>query len=106
MQVIFFGVIKMPNNLHNHLISGATSYNAGHIHNYRSVTSSNPDTPNHVHYVTGVTTFNHGHVHYYRFYTSPPVETGNGHLHYYQSVTTYNNGHVHTLSGATSVYPK
>jgi len=90
--------------MHSHSYSGKTSYNNGHWHYYRGMTSSNPDVPGHIHYMAGFTSFDDGHVHGYRSATGPAIYIGGKHYHAYRGITEVARWHTHNYDGKTSYY--
>lgn len=92
----------MSQRMHTHYYMGETSYNDGHIHNYRGITSPSPNYPNHTHLLMGDTTVNDRHLHEYRISTNRQIETRDGHYHEYSGDTDYAQGHDHSMQGSTS----
>lgn len=88
---------------HRHPYSTETSFDNGHTHLMRGITSiASGGLDNHVHYYEGTTSFRDGHVHYYRGMTGPaiPLPEG-GHIHEFEGQTTFNDGHIHYYRGRT-----
>lgn len=94
----------MSQRMHNHNYIGETSYDDGHSHRYRGVTSPSLNYPGHTHLLLGNTTFNDRHLHQYRVPTDQQIETRNGHFHEYSGDTDYTQGHDHVMQGSTSVF--
>jgi hypothetical protein len=90
--------------MHSHKYANPTSYDDGHSHHYRGVTSLNPDVPGHIHYMSGYTTYEDGHVHRYVLATSPGIYMNGKHYHNYYGVTSFEDGHRHRVEGAVSMH--
>ncbi|MDD7793522.1 YmaF family protein [Clostridium sp. 'White wine YQ'] len=88
---------------HSHSISGETTINDGHIHNYGEVTSIEPSGVPHIHYIKGITTYHEDHAHEYETRTGPSITMPNGlHYHYYEAQVKFADGHHHFIRGYTS----
>jgi len=90
--------------MHSHSYAGKTSYNDGHWHNYKGMTSRAPDVPGHVHYMAGCTSYDDGHDHRYRSTTGPAIYVGGKHYHMYCGVTEVADRHVHCYGVAKTSY--
>lgn len=89
---------------HVHSISGVTSYDDGHVHEYMNYTEPAPTGVPHVHQYQTMTTMNDGHTHVIQGVTGPAIDVpGGGHIHYFEGYTTINGmrPHVHSYRGAT-----
>jgi hypothetical protein len=88
---------------HVHEYSTRTSFNDGHRHGIRGVTSaSSGGLDQHVHYYEGITSFDDGHIHRFSGFTGPAIPLpGGGHIHEFFGTTSFDDGHVHTYYGRT-----
>ncbi|PYI56898.1 YmaF family protein [Paenibacillus flagellatus] len=90
--------------VHVHSMSGVTSFDVGHSHDYSSWTAPAPSGVPHVHEYRTVTSFNAGHTHLIQGTTGPAVPLpGGGHYHLFEGYTTVNGStpHSHAYSGRT-----
>lgn len=93
-----------PRQVHIHALSGMTTINDGHAHQYVGWTAAAPTGMPHVHSYNTVTYVNQGHTHLIQGTTGPAVALPNGgHFHLFQGFTTINGSapHSHGYSGRT-----
>ncbi|MCX7709290.1 MAG: YmaF family protein [Clostridia bacterium] len=86
--------------MHTHRYVNTTSYDDGHRHGFKGVTSCSSEDPAHIHYMVGTTTYEDGHTHRYRLQTSPAIIVNGQHYHLYCGVTTVDDEHLHSMDGA------
>ncbi|MBW7452996.1 YmaF family protein [Paenibacillus sepulcri] len=92
------------NPVHVHSLSGITSINNGHSHQYASWTAPAPTGVPHVHGYNTVTSLNQGHTHHIQGTTGPAIALpGGGHYHLFEGFTTIDGSrpHSHAYSGRT-----
>ena len=90
--------------VHVHPMSGVTSVNDGHSHQYASWTAPAPTGVPHVHEYHMFTSMNAGHTHLIQGTTGPAIPIpGGGHYHSFEGFTTVNGSHPHShgYSGRT-----
>ncbi|REE94621.1 YmaF-like protein [Paenibacillus taihuensis] len=93
-----------PRQNHVHPMSGVTSIDDGHSHQYASWTSPAPTGVPHVHGYNMMTYVSQGHTHLIQGTTGPAIAMpGGGHYHVFQGFTTINgsNPHSHGYNGRT-----
>ncbi|MFC5650998.1 YmaF family protein [Paenibacillus solisilvae] len=93
-----------PRQVHIHSMSGVTSINDGHSHEYVSWTAPAPTGVPHVHGYNTVTFRSQGHTHLIQGTTGPAIALpGGGHYHFFEGYTTINGSHPHShgYSGRT-----
>ncbi|RAP75864.1 YmaF family protein [Paenibacillus montanisoli] len=91
---------------HIHSISGMTTVNDGHDHQYVNWTAPAPTGVPHTHNYRTVTFVSQGHTHTIQGTTGPAIALPNGgHYHVFEGVTTVDgrNPHSHGYSGRTGV---
>jgi hypothetical protein len=99
-------LIRWPGRVlrvHIHDYATRTTFNDGHTHVVRGVTSQPlQGYERHTHYYNGVTTFEDGHVHRFRGWTGPPMFLPDGtHYHEFRGETSFDDGHTHRYTGRT-----
>ncbi|ERJ11943.1 YmaF family protein [Haloplasma contractile] len=91
-------------SVHDHRMTGATSYDLGHEHKYDTSTDMSANVTGHTHQYFGVTTVDAKHQHEMRGQTGPAIYNSNGsHYHEYIGETSTNGSrpHVHQYMGKT-----
>lgn len=92
------------NPVHVHAMSGVTSINDGHSHQYASWTAPAQTGVPHVHGYSTATSLDAGHTHLIQGTTGPAVPLpGGGHYHRFEGYTTVGGSHPHShaYSGQT-----
>ncbi|SFT09266.1 YmaF family protein [Paenibacillus sp. BC26] len=95
-----------PRQVHIHSLSGMTTVNDGHSHQYVNWTAPSPTGVPHVHSYNTVTFVSQGHTHTLQGTTGPAVPLPNGgHYHQFEGFTTVDgrNPHSHGYNGQTGV---